>query len=357
MFKKHSFLALSILIFSVLPSNGQESQSIFNFLSIPTSAHSAALGGRNISIAEDDASMLFQNPSLMSNVSDCTININFMNFMQGCNTGSASFVKASGERGTWGVGAQFVGYGKIDMYDDQGAALGQSSTLLDMNLTGGYCYLIGHNWAAGITGKFLYSGYCGYTSVGLCVDLGANYYNEDKDFSFSAVVANLGGQVKAFGDVHEKLPFDIQLGFSKGLGFLPIRVHVTLYDLVHWRSAYYYPADTGGFQIFMNHINLGADVILWNGKVWVGLGYNFRRGNEMVAGGSSHAAGLTLGAGINIKRVKLGLAYAKYHVGAPSISLTMNYSLDGLFKKKSTAARPNNIDAKSNDNEKDNNSN
>lgn len=352
--KKYLFLALITIVFPVTRMSAQESQSIFNFLSLPTSAHSAALGGRNISLAEDDAALMFQNPALMSNVSDRTLNVNFLTFMKGSNTGSASFVKATGERGTWGVGAQFVGYGKVDMYDNQGGYLGQSATLLDMNLTGGYSYLLGRGWAGGVTGKFLYSGYCGYTSVGLCVDLGVNYYNEDKDFSFSAVVANLGGQVKAFGDVHEKLPFDLQLGISKRLGRLPLRIHLTLYDLVHWRSAYYYPADLSGFQVFLNHVNLGIDALLWNGKVWAGLGYNFRRGNELIAAGSSNAAGLTLGAGVNIKDIKFGLAYAKYHVGAPSISVTLNVPIKVHSRKKAIVTTDN---TENKENEKDNNSN
>ncbi len=47
----------------------------------------------------------------------------------------------------------------------------------------------------------------------------------------------------------------------------------------------------------------------------------------MKAAGSSHAAGLTVGGGINIKKIKVGLAYAKYHVSAPSISVSVGYSL------------------------------
>jgi hypothetical protein len=33
----------------------QESETVFNFLRLPVSAHVAALGGENITLAEDDA--------------------------------------------------------------------------------------------------------------------------------------------------------------------------------------------------------------------------------------------------------------------------------------------------------------
>ena len=41
---------------------GQESTSVFNFLNLPVSSHSTALGGRNISLIEDDISLISQNP-------------------------------------------------------------------------------------------------------------------------------------------------------------------------------------------------------------------------------------------------------------------------------------------------------
>jgi hypothetical protein len=50
----------------------------------------------------------------------------------------------------------------------------------------------------------------------------------------------------------------------------------------------------------------------------------------MKATGSSPASGLTVGAGINIKRIKFGVAYGNYHSGAPTLSFTLAYS----FAKK-----------------------
>ena len=45
--------------------NEQEGSTGYQFLEIPTSAHAAALGGNNISIIEDDASLMFTNPALL----------------------------------------------------------------------------------------------------------------------------------------------------------------------------------------------------------------------------------------------------------------------------------------------------
>jgi hypothetical protein len=53
----------------------------------------------------------------------------------------------------------------------------------------------------------------------------------------------------------------------------------------------------------------------------------------MKAAGSSHAAGLSFGAGANLKKLKVGIAYAKYHIGAPTLSLNVSYSFQKSSKE------------------------
>lgn len=325
--KKFRLVILSFVMLLCQSARGQESTSVFNFLNLPTSAHTTALGGRNISLIEDDASLIFQNPALLASVSDNSLNLNFMTYMRGSKTGSASFSRIAGERGTWGVGVQFVGYGNMKGTLETGEELGDVRAL-DMAISGMYSYSLSERWVGAATGKIIYSKYADYTSCGLAVDLGLNYYDEEHDFSVSAVAANLGGQVKAFGEDHERLPFNLQLGFTKSLGHAPIRFSVTMVDISRWSSKYYYHVSKKpkGGSILMNHFCVGVDIIPTK-QFYVAAGFNFRRAYEMKAAGSSHAAGLSAGAGLNIKKFKLGLAYAKYHVSAPTLSVSLSYSL------------------------------
>ena len=306
---------------------GQESSSVFNFLSLPTSAHTIALGGKNISTIEDDASLIFQNPAMLACVSNNSMNLNFMTYMKGSKTGSAAFVRTQGERGTWGATAQFVGYGSMQETTESGEILGNIRAI-DMALSGMYSYELSDKWVGGATGKLIYSKYAAYTSFAMAVDLGLNYYDADHDFSFSAVAANLGGQIKAFGDDHERLPFNLQLGFTKGMGHAPIRFTVAMVDLTRWSSKYYYHVSKKpkGGSILMNHFNIGIDIIPTS-QFYIAAGFDFRRAYEMKVAGSSHAAGLSVGAGMNLKKFKFGLAYAKYHVSAPTLAFSASYSL------------------------------
>lgn len=305
-----SFLCIFSLTLSVF---AQESTSVFDFLSLPTSARAVALGGTNISIIEDDASLGFHNPALYSSVSDKTACMSFMTFLSGGKAATANYVQASGQRGTWAVGIQYVGYGDIKETTEAEQILGTTSAK-DMGINASYCYALSDYWVGGATTKILYSRYGAFSSVALAFDVAVNYYNQQKDFSFSFVAANLGAQLKAFGSERESLPINLCIGASKGLGSFPARVSLSFDDLTHWDGK------------FLNHLNLGLDVMPMKGKLWLAMGYNFRRADEMTAAGSSHAAGLTLGAGMNVKKIKFGISYAKYHVGSSTLAFTLAYS-------------------------------
>ena len=134
----------------------------------------------------------------------------------------------------------------------------------------------------------------------------------------SIALKNLGGQLKAFDDEYEKMPLDVQLGITKRFTNTPFRASLTLFDLNHWNYK------------FIQHVNAGLDVIL-SDNIWVGAGYNFKRANQMKLftndTSSAHGAGLSLGAGLNLERFKLNLAYGKYHVSGSSLLINVGYSL------------------------------
>lgn len=298
-------------------TKAQDSRTGYNFLRLPVSAHAAALGGDNISIIEDDESMIFNNPALLSSVSDKTINLNYMNYMSGANTASASFNRIIKERASVAASAQFIDYGKMKETDENNIQTGEFSAK-DISIAGYFSYMLTDRLAGGITAKFITSYIGDYNSIAMGVDLGLNYYDPEKEWSVSLVAKNLGGQMKAYDDQYDRMPIDIQLGASKRFAHMPFRISATLVDLNHLDYK------------FINNLVAGVDIII-SPTIWVGAGYNFRRANEMkiteADGESSHGAGLSFGAGINLERFKLNLAYGKYHVSSSSILINLAYSL------------------------------
>ena len=315
--KKLIFLAF--LVGFTAHISAQESQTGYNFLRLPVSAHAAALGGDNITIIEDDASLMFHNPALLGSVSDKTINLNYMNYMQGANTASASFAKVMGSKATIGIMAQFMNYGKMKEVDENNVITGEFSAK-DISVAGALSYQLGRNIVGGITARFINSYIGDYSSLAMAVDLGANYYDPEHEWSISAVVKNLGGELDAFDQEYTKLPIDLQLGISKRLVGSPLRLSATLVDLNH--TSYK----------FLNHLVVGADVIL-SPQIYLAAGYCFRRADEMkiVATGeekgSSHGAGLSFGGGVQLERFKLNAAYGKYHVSSHSLIINAAFAL------------------------------
>ena len=333
-------LTMNIKIFSlllaVLPATAlaQEYASAFNTLRLPASSHAAALGGQNVTLIEDEPTAGWYNPALYANVSDLSAGLDFMTYAAGSTWMGAHFVKAFGERHTMAVGAQYMNYGKMDETDEAGNTLGQFSAK-DIVIGAGYSYLLSDRWTGGANLKMMVSNLADYTALAAAIDVGVNYYDDENDLSVSASLQNIGTQLKAYHDGQRThLPFTLALGFSKGMAHLPVRFHVTMTDVTRWKSSYYVlpenkdkdKSDKVGFgKIALNHFVLGLD-ILPTDYLYLSVGYNFRRAYELKASGSSHLAGLSAGAGINVKHFKFGVSYAKYHQASNSIMANVGYA-------------------------------
>jgi hypothetical protein len=313
--KRVVFAVISAVL--ALQTNAQESQTAFNFLRLPVSAHVAALGGDNITIADDDASLVFHNPALANNVANKTLGLNMLTYMEGAVSGSASFVKAAGQRATWAAMGQFISYGTMRETTVEGQQTGEFSAK-DIALGGTYAYGLTSHISGGITAKFVASYIGRYSSTAAAVDLGLNYYQPRGDWSVSLVARNLGGQLSAYEDDFERLPLDVQLGITKRLVGSPLRLSASFVRLNDWEYG------------IGKHLIFGADLLL-SEQFYVSAGYNGMRASEMKIseddGSSSHGAGLSFGGGIMLQRLKLNVAYARYHVSTSSLVINLSYTL------------------------------
>lgn len=307
---KKAVLALLFML-QLTGLEAQESQTEYNFLRLPVSAHASALGGDNISLIEDDQTLIFHNPALLSSVSDKTVSFNYMNYMQGANMMSVAYNKNIQDRTSIAVSGQFINYGTMKQTTADNVIVGDFSAK-DISLAGYFSYMLTDHLVGGVSAKFITSYIGSYNSLAMGIDLGINYYDLEQDLSLSLVAKNLGGQLKAYNDTYEKMPIDVQLGATKRLTQSPFRFSATVVNLNNWD------------QKFIHHLVCGMDILL-SEQIWVGMGYNFRRANEMSVASSdsesSHGAGFSIGTGVNLDRFKLNLAYGKYHVSSSSVVL------------------------------------
>lgn len=321
---KRALTYLFIILCSTVLLHAQDAGAAFQFLQLPVSSHAAALGGDNITIAEDDAELSYHNPALLTNASGRMLSLSYMNYLQRTNTVGAGYTMELGERSILGLKAQYLDFGTMKNADAEGNVIGNFSAK-DMVLMGTYSFDFSERLTGGVSGKFIYSNYEQVYSLALGVDLGLNYYNADNMFSVSLVARNLGGQVKSFDETQEPLPFNLLVGVSKGFSHAPIRLSLTLTDLHKWQvEDFYNSSDDSWGDILLKHFIVGADIFPTS-YTYVSLGYNLLLRSELKNGVKRSIEGLSAGAGLQVKKIKVGVSYGKYHVAASS--LMMNFAI------------------------------
>lgn len=308
----------------------QEGDEVFGFLRYPTSTRANALGGNTVSLIERDPSLILHNPGLLGGEMDGMVNINYMNYISDINIGSAVYTKARGDKGAWGIGASFISYGNFKQTSIENTEEGSFSAQ-DINLTALYGHELSERWRGGIAIKFLYSTFERYSAFGLCADAGLSYYNSEKGLSFGFTLKNMGAQLKSYNDERQKLPWDIQLGFSKKMQNAPLRLSVTAMYLNKWEIDYIDKVNVDQknsfFKTLTRHLIFGVDYTP-SENFWIGAGFNPKTNQDMSLESGNKLGGFSFGGGIKISKFDVSASVAKYHPSATSLMISISTTLD-----------------------------
>ena len=315
---KRSLFVLLLSLFALFSYAQDDSQTEYTFLRLPVSAHAAAMGGDNITMPDDDALLMFHNPALIIGATPKTVSLQYMRYIAGCNNAAAAYNMVFDDKWYVGAGIQYMGYGSMRQTDSDNNDLGTFSAN-DIALQATLGYELARNLSGGITLRGVYGNIGAYNSLAVAADLGLNLYIPESEWSVGIVAKNLGGQIKAYDEDFEKMPLDLQVGVSKRLIGSPLRLSLTLVDLNHT-----------GYSL-KDHMVIGAEALL-SDQIYVAGGYNFRRAHDMKVydgegNNSSHGAGLSFGAGVNLERVKINIAYSKLHVSASTLIANIAFTL------------------------------
>jgi hypothetical protein len=325
------YLCFSLFLIGMLVS-AQSGEQVFSFLNLPVSTAASGVGGNSVSSQERDLNLVFHNPAQLDVDLTNTAEVGYLNYLSDIRLGSLVYSHELNEHSSWMAGVRYLNYGTMLWTDSEGSVLGTTSAS-DLAMTGVYGLKLNHRWRAGVSLSLLYSVLDDYTSVGLCSDLGLYYFNPDQLFSAGFVLKNMGAQVNPYDEVYESMPWDIQLGVSKKLAHAPLRFSVTFQGLSHPEIRYIEVVDgeetltTGNlFNKIMNHTILGVEFVP-SSHFLLSLGYNYRRFTELAIAQRTPFAGFTAGFALNVKSVRIGVSYAKYHVAGNSLQLTYAMNL------------------------------
>lgn len=314
----------------------QSRSQSYDFLNIPSSSYVLGLGGVNVSSPRIDVDLAEQNPALLGPEIDRQLKIGYMRYFGASNFAGARFGMSAGEHGAWGAGIRYLNYGSFNGYDPDGSSTGSFSAQ-DIIIEGTYSHDFNYRLRGGINVKMVYSNYEKYSAFALAADLGLSYYDDDNDISLGLVLKNMGGQLKRFEDSYDHLPFDIQLGLTKGLGEC-FSFSITANHLTKWRLPYYYHSDdgivaktdAGFFKNFFRHLIFGVEYSP-SDRLFFELAYNYKTRTDMVSYHRNFLSGFSIGAGFNVKAFSFGVAYALPHKGASTLLLNLGLEIAELL--------------------------
>lgn len=324
----------------LFPAYSETGSTSYDFLNIPTSSHAYALGGSGIAIIDDDVSLADRNPALIGPEIDKQFSVGYMLYMGSGNFASLRYGMAAGERGAWAAGIRYLNYGNMDRYD-QGGVSGGKFAPSDLVFEGTYSHDLSDRWRGGINLNLIYSHYDIYSAFAVAVDLGVNYYDDEHDLSFSAVLKNAGGQVKRFHEAYNRLPIDVQLGYMQGLGGSAFSIAITATHLTRWNLPYYsHPKNEEGdgsvlksnfFSNFFRHLTFGLQYQPTE-KFYGALSYDYKTATDMSTYQRNFLSGFSIGVGLRVRGFGFGVAYGMPYKTGSTLMLNLNCSLSELMK-------------------------
>ncbi|MGB3155275.1 MAG: type IX secretion system protein PorQ [Chitinophagaceae bacterium] len=318
--------------------------SVFNFLRLSNTPQLTALGGVNVSQNSNDIGLAFNNPAQLMPSMHAQMNAVFNNFYGGISVYHLSVGYHHLKLNTnfsWGL--NYFNYGSTPETDASGNILGKFRPVdWVMQVSASRSYL--EKWNYGATLKFINSQYGQYRSNGLAMDVGVLFRDSSKLFSASAVVKNLGFQLKKYsGTESDELPFDLQIGLTKRLEHAPLSFSLTAQRIHRFDINYNdqtFNNENGftngntrkfSFDKLLNHFVL-ATVVYVGERVELMAGYNFLRRKELSIGNAGNGlSGFSLGAGVLFGKLQVRYARAYYQNGMANNQLGLNMKLNEYF--------------------------
>jgi hypothetical protein len=345
-------LIITSFILSALTAVAQIGGSAtYDFLQLPVSARSAALGGDFISVRDGDLSLAAENPSFLDSSVNNHICLGDIPYFDGINYSYAAYAKSIRNIGTFDAGIKFIDYGTFTAADYSGNITGTFSADEFLVYAGYGRPLKDSTFSVGANLKFINSVLDQYHSSGGAIDLSASYVSPNKLFYMGLVLQNLGVGLENYTPSNgEPLPLDLMMGFSYKLKHAPFRFNIIARHLQVWNLTYTDPTDTqtvnpltdqpitnnnsGGFaDNLMRHIVISTELLLGKNFI-IRLGYNYEVRKELELLARPALLGFSGGAEIKIYKFRMGYGMAYYQIGGLSNTFSLAVNLSEFYSRR-----------------------
>ncbi len=341
------FFSTSLLLAQVGGDN------VYEFLNLSPSARVTALGGNLITVNDDDIALAYANPAALNPQMHQQLSFNYNFHFAGIGHGFAGFGQHLEKWGTTFLGGiQYINYGDFNAADERGNLMGTFKAS-EYALTIGVGKELYERLSVGANLKFVSSQLETYNSIGLVGDLAAMFHDTASLFNATLLFKNIGTQFTTYTDGNaEPIPFEIQLGISKRLKYLPLRFSIIGHNLQRWNILYDDPnavdevfiiGDTTpsenrfgmGVDNFFRHLIFNIELLFGKRENFrLRLGYNHFRRQELAVRNLRSFGGFSFGLGLKIKRFRIEYGRGLYHIAGGVNHLSIATNLKEFKKKK-----------------------
>ena len=336
------FILLIVPVMALKAQTGGD--NIYEFLNLTHSGLVSSVGGSNVSLNSDNLNLAYHNPALLNSNMNKNAALNYVNYFAGVNYGLAMYSQSFEEIGSFAAGITYLNYGSFSEADASGVITG-SFTASEYAFSMIYSREIDTLFSVGINFKPVLSHLERYTSFGFAFDFGAGYRNRSGLFSAGLVIRNVGLQVTKYaGEERQKLPFEIQAGFSQKLAHAPFRFSLTLKHLEKYDLTYQYnDNDTSSvkknflqssevLENMMRHVVVGVELIPHK-NFYFSTGFNYQRRRELQVESNISTVGFSWGFGITTSYLNIEFGRATYHLAGSSSHISLILKTDRIYNR------------------------
>jgi len=324
------FLCMIFLVSgNALYGQGTEVGS-YSFLNVSANAKAAALGGVNVSLADDDVDFLTSNPALLGDTLSGFASASYQFYVGDIGYAGFAYAHDFNRLGTVGFGVQHLGYGTIKSFDETGQEIG------DFNASATALVISKHhqvgNFRVGGNIKAAFSTISGFRSNALMMDLGGVFIHPKNDLTVGLVIKNAGILLSDYSETSEsKLPFDVQLGLTIKPEHMPLRFSVTAYGLRELSDSND-AVEASSLGKVLRHFNFGGELLLHRNFNLM-LGYNYRVHQELKLEQAGGMAGVSFGFLARIKTFEFVFSRSTYVVGTAGYGFTLSANVEKMITR------------------------
>ncbi|MEO5978191.1 MAG: type IX secretion system protein PorQ [Chryseolinea sp.] len=307
----------------------------FNFLQTPNNARLSAIGGVNVSLADRDINLLYDNPALSGDSLAGVAAASYQFYVADIGQASFTYAHKFSGIGTVAFGIQHMNYGSIKGYDATGAETtdfksGETALVISK----------GHqqaNFRMGVSMKFAFSNIGGYRGNALMLDLGGLFVHPREDFTIGLSIRNLGFVLSDYSmSGKAKLPFEVQAGTTFKPEHMPIRFSLTAFGI--GGSGTYYDRQAGDpspgiLDKLLRYLNLAAEVLVHR-NLDLMIGYNYRIHQELKLQDAGGSSGVSFGFALRVKSFEFVFSRSTYVVGNAGYSFTLSKNIDKMIRRR-----------------------